>query len=190
MKILRWIQDRVALLKGGYPADFHPSVVLLLHTPAFPLRAEVEQAADRLTSLTEKIEYMASAHNRATHLLRCGSLLISIHGADQRYDTAREELSEVLQNAWEQHCAWLAIDLPGERNCDRQKSGTLQACYKLQLQLAEGLIGPNCTGILFPAEGILLPNLGSVRSSLEWAERNGRDPGVLKGIAAGPHLSM
>jgi len=159
--------------RENYPADFQPSVVLLLHKPVFPLRTEVEKAAQCIHSNQGELEYLPGQRNRASHLIRCGSMLISIHGADQPYGEGIEEMLDVLQNAWDQHHAWLAIDLPHERNHALQKAGRLRESYALLLKLSDALWSENCTGVFFPSEAILLPNTGTLRSSMEWARRNG-----------------
>jgi hypothetical protein len=175
MSIAQWLIGKLGLTSKSYPKDYWPSVVLLLKDPVFPMPEEVLQTAQASWGAHAPVESLGALKNSASYILRCGGLLFSVNCGTGRYGVEGQESTEALQRPWDQHKAWMSIDLPNARNEELRKAGDLGGSYKLLLIFAFKSWSQNCVGIYFPAESITIPNFGELAESIEWARRNGQD---------------
>jgi hypothetical protein len=47
------------------------------------------------------------------------------------------------------------------------------SCYKLLFLMANQLWNENCLGLYLPVQGVTVPNMGDLISSIRWAAKNG-----------------
>jgi hypothetical protein len=128
----------------------------------------------------QPIELIAVKEDPSSFVILHANLVFAFHCTQGRYDVQRAESTAVQENAWSEHKAWFAIDLPQKRTARLREINDLGACYRFLLVFASKLWTPNCPGIYFPSEQVLLPNVGDFVECIRWAGRNGLDLRFLK----------
>jgi hypothetical protein len=156
-----------------YPADYWPSVVVLLAKPIFPAKDEILARAQQAWGNAGQAKLMGTLRDGASHLVQCGPMFFSIHCTDSRYGQSSERGDDVLQKPWHDHQAWMSVDLPNLRNEPLYQSGDLGKMYKVLLIFVFLCWTSNCLGVYFPGEGVTVPNLGDLAGSINWGRRNG-----------------
>lgn len=164
---------------GRYPSDYWPSVVVLLAQPLFPSKDEVLSRAHRAWGNAGPPKFMGTLREGASHIIQCGPLTISIHCANARYGQMNERGNDALQRPWDDHHAWMSIDLPNLRNETLYRSCELANMYKLLLVFVFLSWDNNCLGVYFPGEGVTIPNFGDLAGCIQWARRSGMDMSFL-----------
>jgi len=175
MSVLRWLRKKSRLPAKLYPSDYWPCVVLLLSEPTFPTPEEVLQTAQASWSAHAPVEHVGELKRSASHILCCGGLFFSVHCGGERYNVDGQERNEALQRPWDEHRAWLSVDMPNARNAELYKTKELGGSYKLLLVFVFKSWSQNCVGAYFPAEGVTILNLGDLAESIRWGRRNGVD---------------
>jgi hypothetical protein len=77
-----------------------------------------------------------------------------------------------MQRPWDQHRAWLSIDMPLIAKGLRETEAWGES-HKLLLIFAFKSWSPNCLAIFFPTEGVTVPNFGDLADSIRWGRQNG-----------------
>jgi hypothetical protein len=150
-----------------------PSIVLLLNKSVEPSERDVLDLATRAWGAAAKEPPKIVGRPRSgSFVLQVDKFFFAFHGANQRYDIEGQETSEAQQRPWDQHIAWLSIDLP---EGGRKSKEVWPAAYSLLLVFIRLLWNENCLAMYFPAEGATVPNLGDLVESLRWAGKNGTD---------------
>jgi hypothetical protein len=134
--------------------DTYPSLVLLLESPVELTR----QAALDLAA-----QAWGEADSRASIDLarRRGRWFIRVSG---------HEPNQVRQRVWDRHRAWLAVEYP---DAPKMPESEWPSCYKLLFLMANQLWNENCLGLYLPVQGVTVPNMGDLISSIRWAAKNG-----------------
>jgi hypothetical protein len=108
-------------------------------------------------------------HNFA---IRVSLLTFALHASGNRYDISRLEAPLAQQQVWEEHRAWLSVDLSGRRTLEFRAQGRLGSAYQSLMHFVAKHWSSNCLGIYFPSEGATVPNHGDLIESIRWARRN------------------
>lgn len=156
-----------------YPSDYWPSVVVLMAAPAFPSGEEILSRAERAWGNAGPAKLIASPHEGASRLIQCGPLSFSIHCANAKYGEQTGHGGNILQRPWDDHKAWMSVDLPLLRNEALYQSGELANMYKVLLVFVFLGWSNNCLGVYFPGEGVTVPNFGDLAASINWGRQNG-----------------
>jgi hypothetical protein len=151
-----------------------PSIVFLLLIPHLPSREEALQLARDAWGPAGPIE-LAGMPRAHSFLLRTSQLMFALHAAPSRYEIDRTDLPAAQLQPWDQHTAWLAVDLPGKRTAVLRQQGSLGGAYAALMYFAFKYWSPNCLALYFPDEGTTVPNHGDVIESIRWSRRNGID---------------
>jgi hypothetical protein len=97
----------------------------------------------------------------------------SIHCANARYDGEGERGDDILQRPWNDHKAWMSVDLPKLSNKALYEAGDLAKMYKALLVFVFLCWNNNCLGVYFPGEGVTVPNFGDLAGSINWGRQSG-----------------
>ncbi len=159
-----------------------PSIVLLLHEPVLPSAEQAVEMARAAWGAAGAVEFLGAVgpHNFA---IRVAPLTFAMHAVGQRYDIDPEKLSAEQQQCWDQHKAWLAVDLPGKAAAALRERGQLAGAYKALMYFPFKHWSQNCLALYFPAEGSMrstLPNHGDLIQSIRWARQSGIDLDFLR----------
>jgi hypothetical protein len=173
MSILRLLIDKIKGSTLSYPKDYWPSVVVLLRMPIHKDASEVLETAQASWGAHAPVEALATTEQGASHVLRSGGMIFSVHFATDQYTELAEDGDEVLTRPWKEHRAWMSVDMPDARCFDLSAKKTLANAYKLLLIYAFKSWSENCLGVYFPAEGVMIPNLGALAESIQWGRKNG-----------------
>ncbi len=153
--------------------DYWPSVVILLKEPRFPTAEEALRVGQASWGAHAQVELTGSTNNGRSYVLRTEKFFFSINYAQGPYGVEGKEHSQAQQRPWEEHAAWLSIDIPNRKTEELREAKALSACYKLLLVFAFKMWSSNCLGVYFPCEGVTIPNLGELAASVVWARGNG-----------------
>ena len=102
---------------GREKANAHedwPSIVLLLLEAQLPTADEAAEMARGAWGAAGPVELLGAVgpHN---FVIRVSPLTFALHAVGQRYCISGSELLLTQQQVWDQHRAWLSVDLPGRR---------------------------------------------------------------------------
>jgi hypothetical protein len=159
-----------------------PSVVLLLSEPVLPNAKEAIEMAKAAWGAARPVELVGTV---GTHnfVIRVAPLTFAIHAVAQPYQVDADGASTEQQRCWDQHKAWLAVDLPGKSAIALRASGQLAGAYKVLMFFPFKHWSQTCLALYFPAERTTwatLPNRGDLIQSMRWARQNGIDLDFLK----------
>ena len=162
--------------------DGWPSIVMLLSEPVLPSAEQAIEMAKAAWRAAGPVEFLGAvgAHNFA---IRVSPLTFAMHAVGQPYDVNTEAISKEQQLCWDQHKAWLAVDLPGKRALALRERGQLAGAYKTLMFFPFKHWSQNCLALYFPAEETrraTLPNYGDLIQSIRRARQNGIDLDFLK----------
>jgi hypothetical protein len=159
--------------------DDWPSIVLLLCEAQLPTADEAIEMARGAWGAAGPVELLGAVgpHNFA---IRVSPLTFALHAVGQRYSVSGSELRLAKQQAWDQHRAWLSVDLPGRRTAELRDKGQLGSAYQSLMHFVAKHWSPNVLAMYFPSEGVTVPNQGDLIESIRWARRNGTNLDFLK----------
>jgi hypothetical protein len=175
MGFLDKLLGKASAVGKTYPADYSPSVVMLLREARFPSAEDVLATAQRAWGANGPVERLATMREGASHVLRGGQMVYSIHTNAGRYGGPVEGGGPVLMRPWNEHTAWMSIDMPHLRCEDLRRGQALGDIYKALTIFAFLSWNENALGVYFPSEGITVPNVGGLAESIQWGRRNGLD---------------
>jgi len=164
---------RQKLNPNRYPSDYWPSVVVLMAEPTFPSSDEILSRAQKAWGNAGPATIVGTLRNGASLVIRCGPMSFSVHCTNARYGEPSERDDDVLQRPWNDHKAWMSVDLPQLRNQELDQSGDLANMYKVLLVFVFLSWNSNCLGVYFPGEGVTVPNFGDLAASINWGRQNG-----------------
>jgi hypothetical protein len=173
MGILDRLMGKGSAAGREYPAEYFPSVVMLLREPAFPSADEVLIKAQKAWGAGGRVERVATMREGASHVLRSASVIYSVHTDASRYGGSVEGGDEILMRPWNEHRAWMSIDMPNTRCEQLRRHGVLGDIYKVLLIYAFLSWSESSLGVYFPAEGVTVPSFGALAESIQWGRRNG-----------------
>jgi hypothetical protein len=156
-----------------------PSIVLLLREAQLPTADKAIEMAQAAWGAAGPVELVGvvGPHNFA---IRVSPLTFALHAFGNRYDFSRLEAPLAQQKVWEEHRAWLSVDLPGRRTAELRAQGQLGSAYQSLMHFVARHWSPNCLGMYFPSERTTVPNHGDLIESVRWARRNGINLDFLK----------
>ncbi len=156
-----------------------PSIVMLLREAQLPTADEAVEMARVAWGAAGSVELVGTVgpHNFA---IRVKPLTFALHAVGSRYEVRKPERPLALQQVWEQHCAWLSVDLPGRRVVELREKGQLGSAFKSLMHFVAKHWSPNCLALYFPSEQVTVPNQGDLIESIRWARRNGINLDFLK----------
>lgn len=156
-----------------------PSIVLLLREPVLPNAEQAIEMAKEAWGAAGPVEFVGAVgpHNFA---IRIAPLTFAMHAIAQRYEADNEANSMEQQKCWDEHNAWLAVDLPGGKAAALREKGQLAGAYKALMYFPFKHWSQNCLALYFPAEGTILPNSGDLIESIRMGRRNGINLDFLK----------
>ncbi len=111
----------------------------------------------------------------ASLVIQCGPLSYSVHCTRERYSNPGPQPMEILQNPWNDHTCWMAVDLPNLRNEALFRARDLGMMYKTLLIFVFLSWSNNCLGVFFPGERTTVPNFGDLAASINWCRQAGLD---------------
>ena len=158
-----------------YPADHWPSVVVLLAEPLFPSTDELVARAQKAWGNAGQVRLVGTMRDSASHAFQCGPMYFAVHCAQARYGGEVSGGSDILLRPWNDHRAWMSVDMPNQRNEALYRSGALGDMYKVLLVFVFLSWSNNCLAIYFPAERITIPNFGDLAGNIQWGRRAGLD---------------
>jgi hypothetical protein len=156
-----------------YPADYWPSVVVLMSQPVFPSGDEILSHAQTAWGNAGQAKLAGTLRNGASHVIHCGPMTFSIHCTNAKYGQLSERGDGILQRPWDDHSAWMSVDLPKLRTQALSEAGELANMYKVLLVFVFLCWNDNCLGVYFPGEGVTVPNFGDLAASINWGRQNG-----------------
>ncbi len=169
--------------KERYGDDDFPSVVLLLRDPKFPTTADMLRIANESWGAGGSVELLGTLRESASFVFSLktakASTTISVHTQPQPYGGSGREPTEFLQRPWDEHKAWMSIDLPNGRSRKLSTEKSLGYVYKVLLIFAFKCWNPNVLAVFFPGEGVTIPNFGELAACIQWARRSGMDMSFL-----------
>jgi hypothetical protein len=166
---------RQKTIPSRYPSDYWPSVVVLMAKPLFPSREEVNARAQRAWANAGPVNLVGTLRDSASYVFQCGPMSISVHFTNARYGGPASGGSDILQRPWNDHTAWISVDMPTQRNQALHQSGSLGEMYKVLLIFVFLSWSNNCLAVYFPAEGVTIPNFGDLAGNIQWARHAGLD---------------
>jgi hypothetical protein len=180
---IRGLARRLLGTSERYAEGDFPSVVLLLREPEFPKAEDMLHIARESWGAGGPVELLGTLRQKASYVFACqtagGSMAISIHTQPQPYGGGGREPTEFLQRPWDEHGAWMSIDLPHGNNRKLRAEKALGDIYKVLSIFAFKIWNPNVLAVFFPAEGVTIPNFGELASCVQWARRSGMDMSFL-----------
>jgi hypothetical protein len=172
--MFKWLREKLRP-RLDHSVEDYPSVVLLLKDPQFQSAEEVLDIANRAWKAVAPVELLQTLDDGSSYILRCGKFWFAVHQAVRRYEVDGHEPNGLLQRPWDEHKAWLSIDLPMQRTAKLKEIDSLGGAYQLLLIYAFLFWSLNCLGVYFPAESITVPNLGGLADSINWSRKNGQN---------------
>ena len=166
---------RQKLSPSRYPADYWPSIVVLLSEPLLPSTDELLGRAQHAWGNAGPVRLVGTLRDSASHAFQCGPMYFSVHYAHARYGGAASGGSDLLQRPWNDHKAWMSVDMPNQRNEVLYQAGSLGSMYKVLLVFVFLSWSNNCLAVYFPAEGVTIPNFGDLAGNIQWGHRAGLD---------------
>ncbi|SRR6266567_3412536 len=161
------------------PSEDWPSIVLLLKQAHLPTAEQAVEMARAAWGAAAPVELLGTPgpHSFA---LRVSPLTFALHAFAGRYEVGQFDLSLAQQQSWDQHTAWLSVDLPRRRTAQLRTEGRLGSAYMSLMYFVSKHWSSNCLAMYFPAERITVPNQGNLMDSIRWAGRNGIDVSFLR----------
>jgi hypothetical protein len=156
-----------------------PSIVFLLREAVLPNAEHAVAMAKSAWGAAGEVELLGTVgpHNFA---IRIAPLTFALHAFDGRYEAEAGQLNAVQERCWDQHEAWLSVDLPGRRVEVLRQNGQLAPAYKTLMYFANKHWSANCLALYFPAERATLPNQGDLIESIRSARLDGVDLDFMK----------
>lgn len=151
-----------------------PSIVFLIRDPHLPSPKEALQLARQAWGAAGSVDLIKTVRENC-YVFRASDLIFGLYAAPGRYEIDGLSRPAVQQQCWDQHTAWLSVDLPGRRTEDLRKAGTLASAYGSLMFFVNKYWSPNCLAIYFPDEGVTIPNQGDLIQSIRWSAGNGAD---------------
>ena len=156
-----------------------PSIVFLLREPHLPSSEEALQLARNAWGAAGPVELVGTVGEHS-FVFQASELTFALHAGAVRYEIGGVSLAAAPQQCWDQHNAWLAVDLPGRRCEEHRQAGKLADAYGSLMFFVYKYWSPNCLALYFPDEGVTIPNLGDLIQSIRWSATNGVDLRFLK----------
>ena len=176
---LRGLVSKLLGTRKLYAEDDFPSVVLLLRNAEFPTPEDMLRIACESWGSGGPVELVGTLRKKASYMFSCrtskGALVLSIHTQPQPYGGSGREPTEFLQRPWDDHRAWMSIDMPNGNNRRLSEQKALADMYKVLLIFAFKMWNPNALAVFFPAERVTIPNFGELAACIQWARRAGLD---------------
>ena len=159
-----------------------PSIVVLLSEPLLPNANQVIEMAKAVWGAAGPVELVGTVgpHN---FVIRVAPLTFAVHAVAEHYLADTDGTSTEQQWCWDQHNAWLAVDLPGKSAIALRENGQLAGAYKALMFFPFKHWSQNCLALYFPAERTTratLPNRGDLIQSIRQARENGINLDFLK----------
>ena len=164
--------DRIRTLLRREDIGAWPSIVFLLRVPHLPSPEDALQLARNAWGAAGPVE-IAGIVRESSFLFRASPLMFALHAAPSRYEAGAINLSAVQRQAWDEHAAWLSVDLPGKRTDVLRQQGSLGQAYASLMYFAFKYWSPNCMALYFPDERTTVANQGDVIESIRWSRKNG-----------------
>jgi hypothetical protein len=171
MGILQKLRQK--LNPNRYPSEYWPSVVVLMAEPTFPSSDEILSRAQKAWGNAGPAKLVGTLRNGASYVIQCGPMSLSIHCTYARYGGLSERGDDILQRPWDDHKAWMSVDLPKLRNQALYQSGDLASMYKVLLVFVFLCWNNNCLGVYFLGDGVTIPNFGDLAASINWGRQSG-----------------
>jgi hypothetical protein len=149
-----------------------PSIVFLLREAVLPSAEQAIEMAKTAWGAAGPVELLGAVgpHNFA---IRIAPLTFALHAANCLYEADAGQLNETQKQCWDQHKAWMSVDLPGRQVESLRQIGQLAGAYKSLMYFVNKHWSANCLALYFPSEQATLPNLGDLNQSIRWARQNG-----------------
>ncbi len=179
MNAIQWMRDKLRIGKHDEAKDGWPSIVFLLREPILPTPEVAKNMGQAAWGAAAPVELVSTIREHS-YLLRADLLFFAVHAAHARYEVGRLQLSQVQQQRWDEHTAWLSVDMPQQRALKQIGRTSWSAAYKSLMFFVFKHWSPNCLALYFPAEGVTVPNMGGLAESIRWSRRNGIDLSFLK----------
>ncbi len=173
--MLEWLRTR----RGTDNQNDWPTIVFLLQVGNVLTADDAVrmcQAAWGAAVPVKLIGVVSEGH----YALEASPLFFAFHSVAARYPVDGLHLSQVQQQCWDGHSAWMSVDLMRNPASELRKAGTLAQAYKTLLYFVFKHWSPSCPALYFPCEGVTLPNHGDLVESIRWCGRNGIDLTFLK----------
>jgi hypothetical protein len=151
-----------------------PSIVFLLREAVLPSAEQACEMAKSAWGAAGEVDLLGAVgpHSFA---IRIAPLTFALHAFDCCYEADPGPLNPIQERCWDQHRAWLSVDLPG-RSVERlRRGGHLSDAYKSLMFFANKHWSANCLALYFPGEQATLPNQGDLIESIRSARRDGID---------------
>jgi hypothetical protein len=164
---------------GPDEEDDWPSIVLLLREAVLPSAEEAIEMAGTAWGAAGQVELLGAVgpHN---FVIRVAPLTFALHAVGSRYEAETGQLNAMQKQCWDQHSAWLSVDLPGRQVGVLRQSGQLAGAYKSLMYFVLRHWSQNCSALYFPSEQATLPNYGDLIDSIRSARRDGINLDFLK----------
>ena len=179
MAIREWLRGKTRVENQSSNDEACPSIVMLLREGRLLSDKEAVRMATDAWGKVGPVELIGKVGVNS-HAIRVDKLFFAIHSANRRYEIPGAELPEAQQQCWDQHNAWMSVDIPTARITQLKEQGHSKSTYNILMFFVFKNWSANCLGIYFPAEGVTVPNLGDLIESIRWSARNGIDLKFLK----------
>jgi hypothetical protein len=180
---IKGLAKKLVGARERYREDDFPSVVLLLRNPEFPEAEDMLRIARESWGAGGPVELLGTLRKKASYMFSCRtgekSMMFSIHTRPHAYGGGGREPTEFLQRPWDEHRAWMSIDLPYGNNRKLSAEKALGDIYKVLSIFAFKMWNPNVLAVFFPAESVTIPNFGELAGCIQWARRSGMDMSFL-----------
>lgn len=147
-----------------------PSLVLLLESPVELTRQAALELAAQAWGEADSEASIDLARRKGRWFIRVSDVLFGVRGGRAPYRRPGNEPNQVRQRVWDRHRAWLAVEYP---DAPKMPESEWPSCYKLLFLMANQLWNENCLGLYLPVQGVTVPNMGDLISSIRWAAKNG-----------------
>lgn len=156
-----------------------PSVVLLLRRSQLPTSEQALEMARSAWGGAGPVEIVGFVPPH-TYAIRASELFFAMHSVPRRYEASPPITGDLQRQCWDQHGAWLSVDMPTAKATELRESGRLGEAYFSLLFFAHKHWSPNCLALYFPAEGVVVPNQGNPVDSIHWSLQNGTNLDFLR----------
>jgi hypothetical protein len=125
-----------------------PSIIFFLRERVLPNTDQAIEMAKAAWGAPGPVELVGTVgpHN---FVIRVAPLAFALHAVGSRYEVNAGPLWAFQQQCWDEHNAWLSVDLPGKRVDNLRQTGRLPSAYKALRFCAETLVA-KLFGALFP----------------------------------------
>jgi hypothetical protein len=164
---------------GSDDEDDWPSIVFLLREAVLPTAEQAAEMARAAWGAAGQVELLGTVgpHN---FVIRIAPLTFALHAFGARYEADPGPLNAMQKECWDQHKAWLSVDLPGRRVEALRQSRQLAPAYRSLMYFVLKHWSPNCSALYFPSQQATLPNYGDLIESIRSARRDGINLDFLK----------